>query len=226
MYLNHQMISRDIGKVGSLQKKLNGSNLKTLTENMKSTNSFEYINKDSLDDDYFKAVDQTMDDSNIYVVISYTGTPANDMISLFTKKEYNHASLSFDPELNTIVSFNSGNGLHKPGMNHETIKFLQKSENAKILIYRLECTREQKITLKENIKTINEEGSSYNLVGLLTRHSFRPNIMFCSQFVARMLSEAGFSHLPPEKDYFSPSDLVELDYYRKMIFVDEIKLGE
>ncbi|MCF1617838.1 hypothetical protein LQF63_09350 [Tetragenococcus koreensis] len=224
LYLNHQLITQDIGKVGNFQKKVNSNNLKTLTENMKSTNSFDYINKNSLDTEYFKAVESTLNDPHLYIIVSYTGTPANDMISLFTKKEYNHASLSFDPELKTIVSFNSGDELHKPGLNQETIEFLQRSENARILIYSIECTREQKRDLKNNIKNINEEGSSYNLVGLLTRHSFRPNIMFCSQFVVQMLRDINLDYLPETKDYFRPTDLIELDYYRKLKPVDEITL--
>lgn len=39
-----------------------------------------------------------------------------------------------------------------------------------------------------------------------------------------MLKDIKLDYLPEPKDYFSPTDLIELDYYRKLKPIDEITL--
>ena len=67
----------------------------------------------------------------------------------------------------------------------------------------------------QKVEKINDEGSAYNLLGLIFKRSRKPNIMFCSQFVYTMLKQAA---------QVTPSDFIELDYGRKLEFVRRIAL--
>ena len=50
----------------------------------------------------------------------------------------------------------------------------------------------------DKIREINNEGSAYNLLGLVLKVTPQPNIMFCSQFVYTILELAGLNYF--EKD--------------------------
>ena len=97
---------------------------------------------------------------------------------------------------------------------------------ASILVYALGCTREQKAGVLARVEQINREGSAYNMIGLVFKFSHKPNIMFCSQFVYRMLELEGLAYFTKGDGDVKPTDLVELDYHRKLAFVTEIRFGE
>jgi hypothetical protein len=198
-------------------------NLKEIMDDLPRHNSFSYVNEGNLTEDYFRTAEASMDDPGLYIVISDTGTAASEIISVFTHNQFNHASLSFDPSLATIVSYNGGERVYPPGLNREMVEFLGKKEGASILVYRLPVTREQKRAALEKIAQINREGSAYNMLGLVTGHSYRPNILYCSQFVYKLLEYIGASYFEAE-GVIKPTDLIEKDYYRKLEFVDELKL--
>lgn len=201
-------------------------NLLTLKDDLYRHNSFEYINKGVLTQDYFEEAGKWLGDGNIYIILSNTGSPASEIISTFTRKQYNHASLSFDPELKTIISYNGGERVYPPGLNYEMLDFFNKKQDASILVYKLPCTRKQKEIIFEKVKEINRDGSAYNLMGLVLKYSNKPNIMFCSQFVHKMLTFAGISYFDKSDGEVKPTDLIEMDYYRKLQFMYEMKLNE
>lgn len=91
-----------------------------------------------------------------------------------------------------------------------------------VLVYRLFAGRRRKERVLETVRRINREGSAYNMLGLVTKWSYKPNIIFCSQFVYRMLQEAGLQYFDKCPGEVRPTDLVELDYRRKLEFVEEI----
>lgn len=201
-------------------------NLKEIKDDLYRHNSFEYINKGLLTDEYFEEAGKWLEDGYIYIILSNTGSPASEIISTFTRKEYNHASLSFDPELKTILSYNGGERVYPPGLNYEMLDFFNKKEDASILVYKLACNKDQKIKILDKIKEINRDGSAYNLLGLVLKYSHKPNIMFCSQFVHKMLTYAGISYFDKKDGEVRPTDLIEMDYYRKLQFMYEMKLNE
>jgi len=186
--------------------------------------SFRYVNNGTLTKEYFQNAYNTLDDENIYIIMTASGSPVSELISVFTKRQFNHASLSFDKELKTIVSYNGGHNVSMPGLNSEMIENLFKKEDASIYVYRLKATREQKKKMIEKIQDINREGSAYNLIGLVFKYSYKPNIMFCSQFVYQMLKHVGLEYFDKRSTEVRPSDLIELDYHRKLEFMYEIKL--
>ena len=200
-------------------------NLSEVLEFLPQQNSFRYINDGSLTDDYFKAAESSLTDEYIYIVLTDTGSAASEIISVFTQKQYNHVSLSFDSDLQTIISYNGGGKIYPPGLNHEMLDSFNKKSESSIMVYKLKTTRMQKNKIIEKVKEINREGSAYNLLGLVFKYSFKPNIMFCSQFVYQMLKYAGLAYFEKKSTEVRPTDLVELDYYRRLGFAYEVKLN-
>ena len=213
-------------KLSKKMKILKKDNIKKLAKDIKATNSFKYINKNTLSKNYFKIAENSLTDYNIYLIISNTGTPASEMLSLFTNKEFNHISISFDIELKTIVSYNGGENINPSGLNKERIEYFYQKEDSSILIYSLNIGIEAKKNMIEMIKKINNEGSAYNLLGIPLNKSFKPNIMYCSQFVYNLLYTNGQMYFKKQNRIIKPTDFIELDYNRKLIFEEEIKFKD
>ncbi|BAP85081.1 hypothetical protein LOOC260_105240 [Paucilactobacillus hokkaidonensis JCM 18461] len=220
---NKELISHSLQGMGKIKHTLSTDNLKETFEDLHRHSSTRYINNGSLTDDYFKLAEQSLSDPYIYLVISNTGSSASEIISLFTQKQYNHASISFDADLKTIISYNGGEKVYPPGLNAEMVEAFHKKDDASVLIYRLPTTTEQKQLIINKVKQINSDGSAYNLLGLVIKHSYRPNIMFCSQFVYQMLKLADLEYFDKPAGDVRPTDFIELDYYKKLEFCYEIK---
>ena len=185
-----------------------------------------YVNNGTLTDEFFKIANNSLNDKYIYIVVSNTGSPASKIISKFTQKKYNHVSLSLDSELKTILSYNGGEKILPPGLNKEEIEFFNQKDDASILVYRLAIEKEQKLKIINTIKKINEQGSAYNILGLVFQTSLKPNIMFCSQFVYKMLECADINYFEKKPEAVRPYDFIELDYSRKLEFCYELYLND
>jgi hypothetical protein len=203
-------------------KSASPTNLKMALGDLHRHSATKYINNGTLTEAYFERANDSMEDPHLYIVISNTGSAASEIISVFTQKEYNHASLSFDYDLDTIISYNGGANVYPPGMNAEMLEQFHQKEGASVLVYRLPVTKEQKSMILNKIIEINREGSAYNMVGLVVKRSYKPNIMFCSQFVYKMLKLAGVQYFNKKDCEVRPTDLIELDYYKKLKFAYEI----
>lgn len=221
-----RLIKQEFKEAISLVKDSRGKvNITTIQEIMKDIprhSSFEYINKDSLSETYFDYANKSLEDLAIYIVCSDTGSAASSLISLFTRKVYNHCSISFDKDLKTLISYNGGEKIYPPGLNAEMIEWLFKKKESSILIYKLNVTREQKQKMIDKVKQINREGSAYNLIGLVSNTSFRPNILYCAQFVYKLLECGDAIYFQKKKNKLYPTDFIECDYERKLCFVEKI----
>ncbi|OOB80224.1 MAG: hypothetical protein BEN19_06025 [Epulopiscium sp. Nuni2H_MBin003] len=184
--------------------------------NVRRNSSFSYINQGSLNEEYFEKLQETLADEYVYIVISDTGTPISKVMALGTKKPYNHASIAFDKKLVTLVSYNGGEWINPPGLNAEMVEYLLKKDESSIYVYKLKVNREQKQKMIDKIAEINKKGSAYNMIGLVTKQSYKPNIMYCSQFVYKLLEHAGATYFKANPDDVRPTDLIELDYDRKL----------
>jgi hypothetical protein len=183
--------------------------LGVLARDMFRHNSFRYISAGTLPAAYFSAAEGALSDPYVYVVLSETKTPASRIIAFFTRDPYNHVSLSFDEDLETMVSYNGGNGRGAPGLNRETAADLCGRPGARLAVFRLHAGRGNKALMLDRVRRINDEGSSYNRLGLLSKRSVKPNIMFCSQFVYSMLELAGLDYLERESGTVKPADFIE-----------------
>jgi hypothetical protein len=218
-------INSMLSQVSKAGKRISPSHVKEIIYNLPRHDSFRYINDGSLTPEYFAKAAEHLDDPGLYLVISNTGSPVSEIISVFTQTQYNHASISFDRDLETIVSYNGGDRVIPPGMNHEMLEYFNQKPDASVLVYRLPCTPAQKQRVLDKVREINQEGSAYNIMGLVVRYSHKPNIMFCSQFVYRMLEHAELTYFSKPDANVKPTDLIELDYHKKLEFCYEIKLN-
>ncbi len=211
----HVLAYSELQKIKKVIKK---DAIDEIIDNVGQNNSFRYTNKKSLSSEYFQVCENTLSDEKLYIVVSDTGSSASNIISLFTKKPYNHVSISFDKDLKTIVSYNGGEHIYPPGLNKEMIEFFNKKEDSMIGVYSISVTALQKQKMIDYLKQINDEGSAYNLLGLATKHSIKPNIMFCSQFVYSVLLQGGVAYFEANPLDVIPTDFIEKDYMRKLGF--------
>jgi hypothetical protein len=209
----------------TIKRALSKSNLDEIMYDLPRHSVVSYVNKGTLTEEYFVECEKALSDPNLYLVISNSGSAASQLISVFTKKLYNHVSISFDRELKTILSYNGGERAFPPGLNKEQLAYFAKHKNASILVYRLAVSRQKKEMLIAKIRGINITGSAYNLIGLVTKRSIRPNIMFCSQFVYSMLESIDENVYEGSASYARPTDFIEKDYYRKLEFCTEIRFS-
>ena len=204
---------------------LNRSNLTEIAKDIPRHSYTKYLNKNTLTDAFFQECEDSLEDEHLYIVISSTGSSSSELISVFTRKEYNHVSISFDRDLKTILSYNGGGNVYPPVLNKEQLEYFHSKEDASMLVYCLEAPKANKQIVLDKIKEINQNGSAYNLVGLVTKFSIRPNIMFCSQFVYSILRYADLIYFTDKAVHVKPSDFIERDYYRDLKFCYEIKFN-
>lgn len=219
---NKQNIISTIENLKKIGNSVSLDNIEDIVTDLPRHNSFRYINDGTLTEDYFNEAYATLNDPRIYIVVSNTGSAASELISVFTKKQYNHASLSFDADLKTILSYNGGERAYPPGLNREMIEYFNKKDDASIIVYALEAAPQQKKMIIDKINEINNEGRAYNIMGLILKYSHKSNIMFCSQFVYKMLKYANLQYFEKKDTKITPADLVEMDYHRKLSYVYEI----
>ena len=198
------------------------NDLLVVASDMQRHNSLNYVNKNTLSEKYFEIVEKSLDNGYMYIILSSTGSAAGELIQKVTKKDYGHVSIAFDEELETTVSYNGGENIYEPGLNHEDPKSFNHKENANSLVYKIKANNTQKQSILNEIQKINYEGSSYNILGLLVPYSHRENIMFCAQFVYCMLKIAGLGYFEKKPEEVKPTDFVELDYKRKLDYQKQI----
>lgn len=212
-------------RIRQSRRAITWDNITELIGDISKHDSINYVNRQSIDDGYFREVYATFGDPHMYIVLSNTGSPASEMISVFTGKNYNHVSISFDADLSTIVSYNGGEKVDHPGLNRETLRNFTKKSDSSILVYGISATIEQKVAIAEKIRRINCEGSSYNVLGLIFKRSLRPNIMYCSQFVYSMLEHAGLEYFSKRPASVDPTDFIDLDLHSALEYRYELRLN-
>lgn len=204
---------------------LSKRNLKEIMHEIPRHNSFSYINFHSIENNFFKTAESSLDNGYIYLILSKSKSTTSEIIGLFTNKAYNHISIAFESNLKTVISYNGGERILPPGLHSEQPNQLMKKNGASVLVYRLNANYYQKKAILDRIKSINNEGSSYNILGLLLGGiSLQPNIMVCSQFVYAMLMCAGLEYFQkPFLKHIKPTDFIEKDYHRKLKFVARLE---
>jgi hypothetical protein len=108
-------------------------------------------------------------------------------------------NIDIDKNLKTVISYNGGERVYPPGLNMEMVKYFNKKKDSSIIVYSMPITFEKKKAIIDKVNEINRLGNAYNLIGLVFKFSFKPNIMFCSQLVYKMLKIA-------EINYFDKKD--------------------
>lgn len=158
-----------------------------------------------------------MGERKVYIVLSDTGTLFTRLIKLYTKKDYNHASISFERSLNEVYSF----GRKRPnnpfigGFVKENIHdALFKSATCEI--YSCTVSEEQFHKMKHFIAEVESQQHRfrYNFLGLiaivLNKQLKRDYAYFCSEFVAAVLYKGNLVEFQKPLSFVSPHDLQQL----------------
>ncbi|MDF1508650.1 hypothetical protein PZE06_10655 [Robertmurraya sp. DFI.2.37] len=185
-----------------------------------------------------------MKDRKIYILLTDTGTVLTRVIRLYTKKTYNHASLSLDPNLTEVYSF----GRKRPnnpfigGFVKENITTGPLRE-ADCVIYSCTVSERQYQQIQTFLKEIEiqEHLYRYNFIGLfafmLKKELHRKNAYFCSEFVATALSNSGIVQLRKPPSFVAPHDFEDIrdfqlefrgklaSFYRKKQYYDHLSLS-
>ncbi|TQS75127.1 hypothetical protein DX933_07950 [Ornithinibacillus gellani] len=168
-------------------------------------------------------------EKKVYILLSDTGSFFTKLIKLFTKKRYNHASISLDAALSDVYSFGrkkAGNPF-VGGFVKEDVKqglFTQ----ADCAIYALSVTEFQFNQMKSFIQEIESEKESYryNFLGLfgfiIKRPIKREKALFCSQFVASVLKGCHIIQFEQPLSLIAPCDLQELSEL-KLVYEGTLK---
>ena len=147
---------------------------------------------------------------NLYILLTKTPLKTGKIIRKFTKFEYNHCSITFDKNFNTLYSFTRKhkNSTFYAGLVKESsLRFIEGNEKTKVQIFKIPLTSKQYKKLKKYIENLekHEEEYIYNYINVLT-YFFKKNIKVekaytCSEFTIHILKEfcknTGFT-----KDYY------------------------
>lgn len=161
-----------------------------------------------------------MDESNIYLVFSRTGTWLSRLIKVLTNHQYTHVALSLDCNFNNMYTFGrlNPNNPFYAGLTIESLYsgVYQSSSSCESLIYKIPITNEQQ---KKLLTEIDKYYSSnikykYNFLGLfavlLDKPWKRDNYYFCSQFVTELLTNSGIWDSPKLPELTRPIDLIHI----------------
>jgi len=142
-----------------------------------------------------------MEDKEIYVLLTHTGSLLSKLIKRYTKEPYSHVSISFDPNLEEVYSFGRKRprnpliaGFIVEDIRHGTFSMFSETTYG---LYSLSIDSIQYNKLKETILEFEKikQKSCYNLIGLLGVYLGYPvdrtYAYFCSQFVAAAFEKSG-----------------------------------
>ncbi|WP_071394633.1 hypothetical protein [Bacillus tuaregi] len=170
-----------------------------------------------------------MTENKVYILLTDTSSFFTKIIKLYTKKPYNHASISFDPELSEVYSFGRkkvGNPFHGGFVKEDVKQGLFKQ--AKCAVYSLTVTEEQIQIMKDYIEEIKgqKESYRYNFLGLLgfilNKPIKRNKAFFCSQFVASVLKRSNTLDFEKPLSLIAPYDLQEVPELR-LVYEGKLK---
>jgi hypothetical protein len=158
-----------------------------------------------------------MSNQKIYILLTDTGTLFTRLIKLYTKKPYNHASISLDFELEEVYSFG-----RKTAKNPFIGGFVKENlregffTDSKCTVISCSVTDAQLNKLKALINKIKSQKDdySYNLLGLFAimfnKQLSRNNAFFCSQFVATVLQRCEIVQFTKPPALVMPHEFMEM----------------
>jgi hypothetical protein len=155
---------------------------------------------------------------NIYILLTDTGSLFTRTIKIYTKAQYNHVSIGFDTNLESLYSF----GRKKPsnpiigGFVKENIKTgtFARFKDTSFRLYSYSVNLETYYKMREIIREFEEqiERYRYNTLGLLgvliNKPMERKYAYFCSQFVASVLKRSGADIFEKPAALVTPDDFL------------------
>lgn len=164
--------------------------------------------------------------SNIYIVVSQTGTLLSRILKLITGAEYNHVSLGLTEDLETMYSFGRKwaynpfwGGMVKESLHHGTFKRFQKTE-AVVLEVPVDPELYKEMTDYLERMYREKDHYHYNYLGLILAaikiHYHPVNHYYCSSFVKDVLVH--FKLIEPDEmtEIVQPIHFMELFEEKKI----------
>ena len=165
-----------------------------------------------------------MEDKRIYVVLSQTGTMFSRALKFFTHAEYNHASISLTPTLETMYSFGRLNphnpfvgGFVEEGKDVGTFKRFNRTT---AMVLEVKVSEEKYNAIKyfiEYFKTKKCE-FKYNYLGILFacfKFNWEPGKRYyCSQFVRTILACFNIENAVELPQIIKPIDFLKLNNFK------------
>ena len=157
----------------------------------------------------------------IFVLLTYPPTLVAKVIGFYTRRHYTHASIALDSELSQLYSFGRKR-IHFPlfaGFIHEDpaggVFALTKDVSCKV--FKVEVSDIQYQLVCDTIQGFIQETGKYryNFLGLLgvilNRKIPVKDRYFCSEFVAKVLSDSGIRLLKKHPEFVRPDDFLDTD---------------
>ncbi len=154
----------------------------------------------------------------IFIVCSYTGTPAGKIIRTYTHSIYTHSAISLDTSMEKLYSFNADNKTNRLGGFSEE-KLSSYIEYNKDTVVKISCIfvsdREFYIVKKQLNKMLkNKTHTTYgysDLINIVRNKSIDMGTdatsMVCSQFVSYIIQQADIDLLDKSPNLVTPKDL-------------------
>ncbi|MBE6052674.1 MAG: hypothetical protein E7212_01990 [Clostridium sartagoforme] len=163
-----------------------------------------------------------MNNKNIYLVFSNTGTVLSKCINYYTKDKYVHVSLSFDDSFEKMYSFGRifPSNPFIGGLVEENLKdgVYKRFQNSQCIIYKIEVTNKQYTLLKRELELFLQDQKKYRysflgLIGVaINKPIKRHNRYFCSEFVSHLLMKSTIYNSDKIPSLTKPSDLLNINH--------------
>lgn len=166
-----------------------------------------------------------MERKEIYIVLTDTGSFLTKTIKLYTKAPYNHASISFDPQLEQMYSFGRkqpNNPLIGGFVKENVHEGIFNGGNIKCAIYQCTVSEDQYKKMKKRVVEFerNQQQYKYNFIGLFgfifNKGIERKHAFFCSQFVTTILQNGDVRPVDKPASLTSPQDLASSSTFKKI----------
>jgi hypothetical protein len=159
-----------------------------------------------------------MEEKKVYILFTATGSWLTKLIQLYTRKMYNHVSLSFDEQLNETYSFGRKKA-HNPfigGFVREKVEEgLFKKATCEVYSYTIPEAEYNLMKQRVQYFEAKKDLYRYNFLGLfaivLNYDLNRKNAFFCSQFVATVLNEKK-RVIDKSPNLCTPQDLMDVKH--------------
>ena len=165
-------------------------------------------------------------EKHVYIVVSQTGTLLSRLLKLVTKAEYNHASISLVPDLDTMYSFGRKNPYNPfwAGFVTESARFgtFKRFSQTRIMVLDIAVSQEQFQAIERRIQIMLalKNHYHYNYLGLWLaglRICYRKKRCFyCSEFVKDLLEKQNIKGAGQLSSIVQPIHFLKLPTARKV----------
>ncbi len=156
----------------------------------------------------------------IYIVVMQTGTILSRMLKRLTGKEYNHVSVSFDPDLHYLYSFGRKNAYNPwiGGFVQESLDFgtLKRFSETRAVVMSLPVEEEiyDELVHKINEMFDDRDNYYYDSLGLILACFNviykRDRHYYCSSFVRELLVDYGIEDSEQFESIVQPMHFLDL----------------